>query len=244
VHLDTIDSTNEHARRIALAGAPDGTVVIAEQQTAGRGRQGRSWAAPRGRALTLSLLRRLAPHAPSAELELLPLAVALAVCDACEAIAPVRCRIKWPNDVWIAERKIAGILIETRPADHWTVIGIGLNVDTDEQQLEPHLRETATSLRIETRTPVDRDPALAALLDALAARLSELEQQGGGQGLLAAYRERDLLRGRRISWSAGERRLAGDAQGVDERGNLIVIADKGDRLALKAGEVHLEDGGR
>ena len=119
-------STNDHARALALAGAPHGTVVVAEQQTAGRGRQGRTWSAPTGRALTLSALVRL----PAAALEPLPLAVAIAVCEACEAVAPVTCRIKWPNDVWIEGRKVAGVLIEARPQEGWAVIGIGLNVDT------------------------------------------------------------------------------------------------------------------
>jgi BirA family transcriptional regulator, biotin operon repressor / biotin---[acetyl-CoA-carboxylase] ligase len=241
VHLDTTGSTNDRARTLALAGAPGGTVVLAEEQTAGRGRQGRSWTAPRGRALTLSALWNIDRH-----LEMLPLAVALAVCEACESVTAVLCRIKWPNDVWVGTRKLAGILIETRPRDHWAVIGIGLNVDTDRQELEPRLRETATSLRIETGAQVDRNQTLAALLDALGARLGELENKGTA-GLLAAYRERDLLRGRRISWSAGSGTLpgeqaiqSGEAHGIDERGNLIVFLGDGQRLALSAGEVHLE----
>jgi BirA family transcriptional regulator, biotin operon repressor / biotin---[acetyl-CoA-carboxylase] ligase len=239
VHLDRAGSTNDHARRLAIDGAPDGTVVVAEEQTAGRGRQGRSWAAPRGRALTLSLVRRLGPAAPPAELELLPLVVALAVCDASEAVAPVSCLIKWPNDVWIGERKLAGILIETRSRDGWAVVGIGLNVDTDRQELDGELRETATSLRIESGAPVDRDHTLAALLAALAAKLREL-QLGRTEALLTAYRERDLLEGRSISWSARTRTMHGEARGIDERGNLIVFTDEGDRLALDAGEVHIE----
>ena len=98
----------------------------------------------------------------------MPLAVALAVCEACEAIAAVSCTIKWPNDVWIEERKVAGILIEARPRECWAVLGIGLNVDTAVGELAPELRETATSLRIATGEPADRDAALDALFDRLA----------------------------------------------------------------------------
>ena len=99
--------------------------MVAEHQSAGRGRQGRSWSAPRGRALTLSVLVR--PQ--HARIELLPLAVALAVCEACEAVAPVSCGIKWPNDVWIEERKVAGILIEARPQG-----GLGRDRDRAERR--------------------------------------------------------------------------------------------------------------
>ena len=126
VHLDETASTNDRGRELALGGAPHGTVVVAERQTAGRGRQGRTWTAPPGRALTLSVLARMEP----ARMELLSLAVALAVCHACEETAAVECTVKWPNDVWIDGRKVAGILIEARPQEGWAIIGIGLNVDT------------------------------------------------------------------------------------------------------------------
>ena len=119
LHLRRTDSTNDRARDLAQAGAPSGTLVTAEEQSAGRGRHGRTWAAPPGAALLCSaILRPLeARHA------LLPLAVPLAVCEAAEALAPVECRVKWPNDVWLEERKLAGILIEARPPD-WAVIGV------------------------------------------------------------------------------------------------------------------------
>ena len=174
MHLDETGSTNDRARELALGGAPHGTVVVAEHQSAGRGRQGRTWSAPPGRALTLSVLVR----SQQARMELLPLAVALAVCEACEAAAPVSCQIKWPNDVWIDGRKVAGILIEARPQEGWAVLGIGLNVDTAEDELEPELRETATSLRIATGGPVDREAALGALFDRLAVWLDALEPAG------------------------------------------------------------------
>jgi BirA family transcriptional regulator, biotin operon repressor / biotin---[acetyl-CoA-carboxylase] ligase len=206
--------------------------VVAEEQTAGRGRQGRSWSAPRGRGLTLSVVWK-----PACGFELLPLAAAVAVCEACEQVAPVRCRIKWPNDIWIGERKLAGILIESRPQEHWAVIGIGVNVDTDRSELDPDLRETATSLRIETGGGVDRARMLGKLVEALAARLRDLERDAAG--VLADYRRRDLLSGRRIDWASGERRLSGEARGIDEDGNLVVFTEEDERLTLSAGEVHL-----
>ena len=123
LHLRLTDSTNERARELAEAGAPSGTVVTASEQSAGRGRRGRVWSAAAGKALLYSaLLRPL-----GLEHALLPLAVPVAICEAIESLAPVACAIKWPNDVWLDERKVAGVLIEARPPE-WAVIGIGVNV--------------------------------------------------------------------------------------------------------------------
>jgi BirA family biotin operon repressor/biotin-[acetyl-CoA-carboxylase] ligase len=233
VHLDLTTSTNDHARALALAGAPAGTVVAAEEQTAGRGRQGRAWSSPRGRSLTLSALLRPAANATS----LLPLAAALAVCEACESVTEVECAIKWPNDVLLEGRKLAGILIESRPQDGWAVLGIGLNVNTGEAELEPRVRETATSLLIATGLPVDRERVLDALLDSLAARTAP--EMLRSPELLSAYRRRDALEGRRIAWTARGRRLEGKAAGIDELGSLVVFGVGGERVVLDAGEVHL-----
>jgi BirA family biotin operon repressor/biotin-[acetyl-CoA-carboxylase] ligase len=231
-------STNDRARALASANAPTGTVVIAEEQTAGRGRQGRSWVAPRGLALTLSIVFRPDGGLTADALELLPLAVPLAVCEACESVATVGCGIKWPNDVWVAKRKLAGILIESRPQDGWAVIGIGLNVDAAESDLAPELGGSATSLRIEAGDTQGRERVLDALLERVGIRAADVEQERRDD-LLASYRERDLLTGRRIEWAAGSRRLAGEAQGVDAHGNLVVFTPTGERISLDAGEVHL-----
>ena len=233
VHLDSTGSTNDHARELALRGAPHGTVVVAEQQTAGRGRQGRTWSAPPGRALTLSAIVRL----PGAALEQLPLAVAVAVCEACEGVAAVTCRIKWPNDVWIENRKAAGVLIEARPLDGWAVIGIGLNVDTEPGEFPSELRDTAASLRSATGRRVDREDALDALLARLAAWLPRLEDEGAVAG---AFRARDALQGERIAWTTAGERQAGEARGIDDDGALVVFTDAGERVRLDAGEVHLD----
>jgi BirA family transcriptional regulator, biotin operon repressor / biotin---[acetyl-CoA-carboxylase] ligase len=230
VHLDSAGSTNDVARELAAAGTPAGTIVLAEEQTAGRGRQGRTWVVPPGRALTLSIVVRSDGEA----LGLLPLTAAVAVCETCERVAAVRCAVKWPNDVWIDERKVAGILVEARPQEGWAVLGIGLNVDTREDELGEDLRTKAVSLRIATGAEVGRAPVLEALLDRLA------DWIGAGRGrLLGAYRERDALYGRKIAWASGERTLEGEAGGIDEEGNLVVFGANGERTALSAGEVHL-----
>jgi len=234
VHLDVTGSTNDRARELALGGAPHGTTVVAEEQTAGRGRQGRTWSAPPGRALTLSVVCRLADGA----MDLLPLAAALAACDACEAVAGVDCRVKWPNDVWIGGRKAAGILIEARPQEGWAVIGIGLNVDTAPDEMDPALRETATSLRIATGAPVSRDAALGHLLRALADWVGALETPAR---VTEAFRERDALYGCTISWERGSTTMSGEARGIDDDGALVVFTGPdAEPVRLDAGEVHLE----
>jgi BirA family transcriptional regulator, biotin operon repressor / biotin---[acetyl-CoA-carboxylase] ligase len=154
--------------------------------------------------------------------EILPLAAAVAVADA----LPARATIKWPNDIWIGGRKVAGILVEGRPQEGWAVLGIGLNVTTE--AFPPELAETATSLRL-AGIDAATDSALASLVDSLDEWL-----EAPDEAVLAAWRERDGLRGERVRWQGGE----GTAAGIDASGALIVETDAG-RVTLDAGEVHL-----
>ena len=222
-HLGVTDSTNSRARELAEAGAPGGTVVTAGEQTAGRGRQGRSWTAPAGGALLYSAIVRPLERRHA----LLPLAAAVAACEAAELLEDgVECRIKWPNDIWVGERKLAGILIEARPQDGWAVIGVGLNLAITRDEFPPELREAATSLR----SAASAETARAALDERLGALVG-----AGPAEVLAAWEARDALRGREISWEGG----SGVADGVSEAGDLLVVVAGGDRVALGAGEVHL-----
>ena len=247
VHHRVTDSTNERARELALAGAPSGTVVTAGEQTAGRGRKGRRWSAPAGAALLCSvILRPLETHHA-----LLPLAVPLAVCEAAEALAPVECKVKWPNDVWLGERKLAGVLIEARPPE-WAVIGVGLNLAVADEEFPPDLRWPATSLG----HGVGADQALASLLMALGRWAA-----AGPEAVVAAFADRDALRGRDVAWegaggptaegggdsaadgsgAADNARASGSgrADGIDAHGNLVVVTTGGERVSLGAGEVSL-----
>jgi len=222
-HWRRVDSTNDRARKLAEAGAPSGTVVTAAEQDAGRGRHGRRWSAPAGSALLYSaILRSLeARHA------LLPLAVPLAVCDAIESLAPRRCRVKWPNDVWIDERKVSGVLIEARPPE-WAVIGVGINLAIDDDEFPPDLRWLATSVG----HGVEADAARRALDRSLS------EWAGADRELvLEGFAGRDALRDREVNWE-GAGSGSGRARGIDADGNLLVEA--GDEVvALGAGEVSL-----
>lgn len=216
LHLRSTDSTNERASELARTGAPHGTLVTAGEQTAGRGRQGRTWHAPPGRALLMSLVLRDV-HT------LLPLAGGLAVAD----VVGGEAAIKWPNDVLLDGGKVAGILVQARAASGWAVIGIGLNVAVRPNDLPPELGARAATLGLE---PGALEPTLDALLAALAQRLGQCPA-----ALLDAYRERDALLGREIRWQRG----AGVAAGIDDGGRLLVDCHDGTRAALDAGEVHL-----
>jgi BirA family biotin operon repressor/biotin-[acetyl-CoA-carboxylase] ligase len=217
VHRRKVDSTNERAKQLAAAGAPHGTLVTADEQSAGRGRQGRAWAAAPGSALLMSLVLRPPP-------ETLPLCAAVAVAEA----VPVDCRIKWPNDVLVEGRKLAGILVEGRPQEGWAVLGIGLNVGTRAGEFPSELRDTATSLAL-AGPEVGRDEVLASVLGRLERRLrSPLAE------VLGEWRRRDALLGERVAWNGGE----GTAAGIDDAGSLLVDTVAG-RVALSAGEVHL-----
>jgi BirA family transcriptional regulator, biotin operon repressor / biotin---[acetyl-CoA-carboxylase] ligase len=215
VHHRLTDSTNERAKELAVAGALHGTLVTADEQSAGHGRQGRVWSAPPRAAVLMSLVLR--------ELdELLPLTAAVAVCEA----LPVEARVKWPNDVWIDRRKVAGILVEGRPQEGWAVLGVGLNVTTE--AFPPELADTATSLRL-----AGADATAEAILDDLITSLSRW-LDAPRDAVLAAWRSRDALRGERVRWSGGE----GIADGIDGSGALLVQTGNGP-VTLDAGEVHL-----
>jgi BirA family biotin operon repressor/biotin-[acetyl-CoA-carboxylase] ligase len=222
-HYRLTDSTNARARELAEAGAPGGTVVTAAEQSAGRGRQGRTWAAPPGKALLYSAVLR-----PLDERHLLlPLAVPVAVCEAAEQLAPgIECQIKWPNDVWLEERKLGGVLIEAKPQDGWAVIGVGLNLTVKADEFPDDLRWPAVSI-----LGALKGGQAAAVLNHHLDRWVDAPREE----ILAAWRSRDALLGRDVSWDGG----AGTAEGIDDSGDLLVAVAGGDRVALGAGEVSL-----
>jgi BirA family transcriptional regulator, biotin operon repressor / biotin---[acetyl-CoA-carboxylase] ligase len=221
LHLRATTSTNDRARELAQAGAPHGTLVTAGEQMAGRGRQGRTWSAPAGQALLMSLVL----HDPP---ELLPLVAGLAVA---EAVGP-DARVKWPNDVLVGERKVAGVLAEGRPPEQWAVLGIGVNVAVRLDDLPRELHAAAGTLGL---APAALEPTLERVLRALERALAL-----DAAPLLDAYRARDALLGREVAWVGG----CGRAAGIDGEGRLIVELAGGGRTALAAGEVHLgSDGG-
>jgi BirA family biotin operon repressor/biotin-[acetyl-CoA-carboxylase] ligase len=244
-HYRSTDSTNTRARELAAAGAPHGTVITASEQTAGRGRQGRTWTAPPGKALLYSaIVRPLQEHHT-----MLPLAVPLAVCEAAEQLNPTfDCKVKWPNDIHAKAKKLAGVLIEARPQDGWAVIGIGLNLTIQTEEFPEELRPSAISIfstdqRDQGRGSAGPSPLLSAgppplvplrASEALNQRLNHWVQAKPAE-VLTEWRNRDALLGREVAWKDG----SGVADGIDDRGYLLVVTPGGDRIAIGAGEVHL-----
>ena len=212
-HLRETTTTNALARTLATGGAPHGTLVTTGFQSAGRGRQGRTWTAPAGRALLLSLIVR--------EIDaLLPLRAGLAVAD----LAGPAAMVKWPNDVLLDGRKVAGVLIEARPQEGWAVVGIGVNAAFAPDELPPELNAGTLG-----RRPGELEATLTELLERLETRLAE-----PAEATLAALRTRDALLDRPLSWPGGD----GVGAGIDEQGRLRVRGRGGEQV-LEAGEVHL-----
>jgi len=222
-------STNDDLTALARDGAPEGTVVGADRQSAGRGRRGRSWLSASGHALLVSVLLR--PDLAPVDAGLLPVVVAA---GAAEALGP-DARIVWPNDILIGGRKVAGILCEMSADQErvaWAVAGIGVNVRS-----APDLEDARWSpgALADLGGPPARADLLVDLLAALGRRYAEWTREGAAP-VVAAFAERDMLAGRRIAVSLPDGELTGTADGIDDLGRLRLLTDDGPRL-LAAGEV-------
>jgi BirA family biotin operon repressor/biotin-[acetyl-CoA-carboxylase] ligase len=218
----SLTSTQTVARAWAATGAPEGAVVLADYQTEGRGQHGRPWSAPGGTALLFSVVLR--PGLPVARWPEIPLATGCAVAEGLETVAPVSAKLKWPNDVLVGGRKVAGILAEgvagTPPL---VIVGIGVNVSQRDSDWPPDLAGTAGSLA-SLGAPVPRERLLAALLVHLAGWYGVLHEEGF-EPVRAAWRRRGLL-GLRVPLSDGE----GTTVDLGPGGELVVRRDDG-RLA-------------
>lgn len=232
IYETSCDSTMNVARREADAGADEGAVVIAEEQTAGRGRFGRSWVSPAGKNLYLTLIAR-----PAVErLRALSMAAPLAIADAVQDVAEVSAAIKWPNDVLVAGRKLAGVLIESELAGgevHFALVGAGINVNLD-VEAPPEIAGIATSLLRETGGEVSRERVLVSFLTRF-----EALYDSPMPDLVARWRDRLETLGREITVTFGDEKHEGLAEDVDASGNLVVRRSDGSTLTLEAGEVSL-----
>lgn len=239
--FDEVGSTNSVARDLARGGAPEGTVVLAEGQSQGRGRLGRSWVSPPGKNLYLSAVLR--PRAPSEHLSQISLLAGVAVCETIGEWHPAV--IKWPNDVLIGGRKVAGILIETEGegASRFVVLGVGVNLNAGMDDFPPELRETAGSLRLATGAPIDRRQFVARMLDRAEAIYDRWQREGFAP-IAAAWHERACLVGRPIVVEAPEGRVTGTVLGLDADGALRLQLPSGSEQRVVAGDVTVVKGGR
>jgi BirA family biotin operon repressor/biotin-[acetyl-CoA-carboxylase] ligase len=223
-----VGSTNDIAGTFAEKGADEGLVVLADRQTAGRGRLGRSWASPSGAGIYVSVVLRPTP----AVVRLVTIAAGVAVTEGIASATGLSTHVKWPNDVHVSGRKLAGILAEG--AVNHVVVGIGINVQP--AAYPPDVASRATSIEAELSRPVDRAPVLAECLAALASRYRELHENRPA-GIVEAWRMRAApMLGRRVEWESAGERHTGLAENIDDDGALIVKVGDG-TLRIRSGEV-------
>jgi BirA family transcriptional regulator, biotin operon repressor / biotin---[acetyl-CoA-carboxylase] ligase len=228
--FDSLDSTNRYLLDEARRGAPEGLVVVADFQSAGRGRRGRAWVAPPGSSLLVSVLMR--PSLAPEQTPIVAMACGVALVDAITHVAGFSPRLKWPNDLVVGDRKLVGILAE-RDGDA-VVVGAGVNIEW--QEFPPELTATATACNLEAGHSVDRRALLDAFLVELDRRCADLDGVGD------AYRARLGTLGRRVRVERSGGDVVGRAVGVGDGGELLVEDDHGEVVEVHVGDVvHLRD---
>ncbi|HEY6866684.1 MAG TPA: biotin--[acetyl-CoA-carboxylase] ligase [Candidatus Eisenbacteria bacterium] len=239
----SVASTNDAAWEALASGAPDGTVVVADAQTQGRGRGGRRWALAPGRGLALSVLLTSGCDVESAAVA--PLGAGLALARALEGLG-VRAALKWPNDLLVRGRKLSGILCESRraagpAAGGAIVVGVGVNVGERAEDFPDELRGTATSLALEGAA-LDRETVAAEFLNALEPVWGALAA-GERAGILAAWRTRASFWGEAVRVRAPGGTIAGIARGLDPAGGLVLALDDGREVTVVAGDLEIAGAG-
>ncbi len=241
--FDAVDSTNELAKQYLDKDAPEGLVLIAESQTHGRGRRGRSWVSSPGVGLYLSVI--LKPEIQPRRLPQLTLLAGLATTLAINEFSPEKARLKWPNDILLNGKKCCGILCETHPTrDEKTgvIVGIGINANHSHSDFPDDLKSSATSLRIETGKSIDR-------LALVCAVISHLDQQYDAylrneeNTILQKWLKNSDMVGKKITVTHGKTATTGTALGLDDQGRLLMRTENGEELAFDSGEVSLRPGG-
>jgi len=236
-HFHTLDSTNSKAYQLALDGAEEGEVVISESQEKGRGRLGRQWFSPPFLNLYLSVILR--PKIPPHQASLITLMAAVATADAIQKFSGLLPLIKWPNDILLRDRKIAGLLNEIHSEMdriHFVILGIGVNLNLDERMFSKEVRAVATSLKIEMGQTISRKAFLQSLLLELEKWYTIFMKEGGAV-ILEAWRDRAHIKGRRVKVTSFGKALTGVAVDIDSEGALILETMGGKRERVVAGDI-------
>ena len=233
VYLESVDSTNRYARELAKAGAADRTLVVAEKQTGGRGRRGRTWISPEGEGIFMSLIVR--PDIPLCDTAKISLVTALAVADAIAKVTGLDARIKWPNDIVCGGRKVCGMLLEMDVADgklQSVVAGVGINVH--QTQFPEEIAHTATSLDLLCGRRISRKALISTFLDAFDEAMALLQDDAC---FMQAYRARSATLGQRVQVIAASETYTGTAFDLTDSGSLIVEDEEGQRREVLAADV-------
>ncbi len=235
-YFSTIDSTNQYAKRIAEDGAADGTLVIADEQTAGKGRSGRHWVTPSKEAIAFTLILR--PKLSPERISMVTLVMGLAVTAAVNALYDLNAQIKWPNDAVIRGRKLCGILTEMSAeveAVHYIVIGVGINANLT--QFPEELRDTAISLKTELGKDVNRAELIAQTLLEFERLYTLFEKNGDLSGLREEYNHLSVNSDRPVRVLDPRGEYSGTARGINDRGELLVELEDGNVKNVSSGEV-------
>jgi BirA family transcriptional regulator, biotin operon repressor / biotin---[acetyl-CoA-carboxylase] ligase len=240
-HFQTLDSTNSKAYQLALNGAEEGEVVISESQEKGRGRLGRQWFSPPFLNLYLSVILRpkISPHQAS----LITLMAAVATADAIQKFSGLLPLIKWPNDILLRDRKVAGLLNEIHSemdCIHFVILGIGVNLNMEKKMFAKEIRTVATSLKIEMGQTVSRKVFLQFFLQELERWYSIFSEEGGAV-ILKAWRDRAHIKGRQVKVTSFGETVAGIAIDVDSDGALILEAEDGKQKRVVAGDIEYKE---
>ena len=235
-YYEEIGSTNDEAFRLGLAGAPEGTVLIADRQTAGRGRMQRSWHSPDETNIYNSIILR--PEIELAKAPQISILAGVAVAEVLNDYCPDKVKLKWPNDVLIDRKKVCGILPQVKTsanAVNFIVLGIGINVNINNNQFPDEIRDLATSLVIETGNEISRLELIISLYENLTKWYKQLLKKGFG-----SIREKWLsltpMIGQTVQVMFYEETVSGQAIGLDEDGSLILLTDKNETILISAGD--------
>lgn len=233
LYFDAVSSTNDVAMQLAMKGYPEGTVIIAESQTKGKGRLGRSWFSPKYKGIYLSLILR--PKISPNQAPLLTLLSAVSSCEAIKAITDLACQIKWPNDILLHHKKLAGILTELNAEtdlSRFVVIGIGLNVNNDKKALI----QGATSLKEQKKSQISRLVLLQEILRKLEENYLAF-QRDAGKSIVHKWRQWSLTLNKRVKVSSRNEHIEGEAFDIDSDGGLLIRSDSGLIHKVMAGDV-------
>lgn len=236
-YFEETDSTNNQAKLAAEKDAPDGTLFVAECQTGGRGRRGRTWVSPAGSGIWMSLLLR--PDISPESASMLTLVLAVAMVEAInEEVSDAKCFVKWPNDIVVNNKKISGTLTEMSAEMeriHYVVIGIGINVNTTD--FDDSIKDMATSIYLETGKKVKRSNIIAAFSHSFKKYYEEFLKTQDLTFLIDRYNELLINKGRTVKAIYADKEIIGEALGINKKGELIIKTEDGSEMTIRAGEV-------
>ncbi len=238
-HFRQLGSTNDHLKILAEEGAPEGTVVVAEEQTSGKGRLGRTWSSPCSKGIWLSILLR--PAKPLQEISVFTLLTAVAVACSINKMCPgIEAGIKWPNDILIRGRKVCGILTELKAEEdrlHYLVTGLGLNFSQAREDFPPELRGSATSILLEKSGPLPSRKELARGILREMDRIYRQYLNLGAKEILQQWKDLNVTLGKKVTIKSLRETFSGTALGIDKDGALIVALAGGEQKRFITGEI-------